>query len=304
MAPSKQVTLSPASPISALKKAQWSTSSSGVTKVLHYLISSNFPDDVSSRIEYYQALLQRSKDIDWLERHDDDRLKSSLNYALSILNHRDITPRAEVIYSLMTNEITAAMSAETRDERHEKIRAVIDIYHCIHPGFQLNPVDFVENLDVKAALMQLRQMQYLARYGDSVKIVVDGLRFHSGAKETPGWETTSGNYRWAEIAKGLQDDEDRRANLPDPDDSLEGPRCFTYCGVKWACDALGYNRDLVYRSIHTFAARDFTFHRDIEDFIAWGDFPALAEVLFWDLEELYRVFLRSRVRQISRALRG
>lgn len=148
--------------------------------------------------------------------------------------------------------------------------------------------------ELKSAIRELREIQYLARYGDYVTIVVDRERVYTKTTQTEGWEEISTESRWQEISTKLREEENELMK------AVMGPYEFSRNGsyptrraIRTACTAMGYDMDTVQYAIHTYAARNFAFHRDIDDAVAQGDFNLVAHMLYGDLAELRRVFSAS-----------
>ena len=225
-------------------------------------------------------------ETNWTD-YSDDRLKQSLSFARAVVNHQEVSPRSELLYSQFMNEIAAALFAKTENERAYRVGTVAAMEICIHKTYEHKPENFSWGLDVKSAILELREMQYLARYGDCTKIVVGSWRFDSFTTKTVGWERISEKNPWTDISKNLRAEE---AEMVRSYDSSTCDLYPTYLSIMRACNSMGYNFELVRWSIHTYAKRNFTFHKEIEDLIAQGKFSALANVLFYDVKEVRRVF--------------
>lgn len=223
------------------------------------------------------------------------RLRQSLNFALTALDRRDISPRSEKYYNHFRNEVTAALDAETRFERLKQIGKVIAMEHLIVTTPHLKPENFSRASEVKAALLELREMQYLARYGDYLEITAGQVRLHAGASKLPGWETISGKYQWTEIWQMLEAEEVRFMEAEEGSlrPSVDGPYPM-HLAIKNACTSMGYDFDFIKWSIHTYVKRNVTFHEDLEGLIARRKFIQLAHALFQDLRDIWWVFSESR----------
>ena len=214
--------------------------------------------------------------------YSNTRLQESLKFASQALEHRDISPRTERIYRRFQVEINAALLATSNEERLKKIACVVAFEKLIANTYNFQPENFGHGADVRADLLTLRQMQYLARYGDCVKIVVNNERI----------EELSSRHRWTELSATLKEEGYNLMKvMKDPYGSSTKHYSFPMLhAIKLACNAMGYDMNLVKYSIHLYVQRNLSFHRDLEDLVAQGDFPVLANMLYRDLRDLRCVF--------------
>ena len=226
-----------------------------------------------------------------LEAYSNARLRESLNFATKVLDLRNISPRSDRFYSLFRDKITAVLDAETRYESLSRKVEVLTMEQILFKTYYLQPKHFGRASEVRAALLELREMQYLARYGDYVNIGVGRVRIHAGASKLSGWETISGKYRWSDISRRLKTEEEalqRSCGHP-----TDGPYP-TFLAISHACWSMGYDFDFVRWSIHHHAESNLTSPRGLEDLIVRGGPFLLSEALFHDLKDVWCVFSERR----------
>jgi hypothetical protein len=196
---------------------------------------------------------------------------------------------------LFREEITRALEAKTPEEKLTRVHEIEVFERVINDKAFLQPRTFSENMEMEDALLRLRELQYLARYGDYVKIVTGQVRLHAGETRFAGWETLSGKHQWIEISQRLKKEE------YDLDKAVKGPwekepkySYDTIIAIETVCEGMGYDPELVKWSIHTYAERNATFHKDLDHLITKGAFTQLAEALYRDFRDIYCVFSETR----------
>lgn len=264
-------------------------------------VMSSIPEKASRILSSSQADLKLPVPEESLEAYSNARLRESLNFALEVLNLRNISPRSERFYSLFRDKIIAALDAETRHERLTEKEGVATIEQMLFNTYYHQPKYFGRASEVRAALLELREMQYLARYGDYVNIGVGRVRIHAGASKLPGWETISGNYRWSDISRRLKAEEEalhRSCGHP-----ADGPYPM-FLAISDACWSMGYDFDFVRWSIHHHARRNLTSPKGLEDLIVRGGPFLLSKALFYDLKDVWCVFSESRSQTLVEHLKA
>lgn len=104
---------------------------------------------------------------------------------------------------MFRDELKDAINAKTKDERLERAGAVRVMEAMISENAFLRPNNFNETIELQNALLQLRELQYLGRYGDYLKIIPGQVRMISSATKFEDWELLSGQRQWTEVAKDL-----------------------------------------------------------------------------------------------------
>lgn len=154
---------------------------------------------------------------------------------------------------------------------------------------------FSQNLELETNLLQLWEIQYLARYSDYMRIIPTRLRQHASETKTSDWELISGKHYWSDIASKLtaEDKNQRNIRLFDSE-AYKAADYRTHAAVYNASRALGISEDLTIWSIIQYGLRNEKAHRELEALRAEGDFQQLAQVYSADLEDVDLVFSEFR----------
>ncbi len=224
-----------------------------------------------------------------------ERLLRSLEFASTVLARRDISPRTEKYYRMFKEVLIDALEAKTPEEKLTRVRGVEVFERVINDKAFLQPRTFSENMEMEDALLQLRELQYLARYRDYVKVITGQVRLHAGKTRFAGWETLSGKHQWIEISQRLKKEEyDLAQAMKEPWGTETKYSYSTMRAIDTACEGMGYDPKMVKWSIHTYAKSNATFHKDLDHLVSNGLFHDLAAVLYHDLRDIYCVFSETR----------
>ena len=88
-------------------------------------------------------------------------LKQRLEYATQVLARRNISPRTEKYYSLFKEQISRALNAKTPEDKLKREGGVEAMERVITETAFLRPGSLSETMEMEAALLQLRELQYL-----------------------------------------------------------------------------------------------------------------------------------------------
>ena len=139
-------------------------------------------------------------------------------------------------------------------------------------------------------ILELRELQYFARYGDYLAGHVSKLRHFSSEAKTSGHSYLSGKAKWTDIAQSLAREEASRASwekVPAAERDLKNqPYYPVFVAVFAACQFLGFDLDAMLWAIKQYAARDCSMHADIQEVIDQGKWIELDAVVHQDLQEL------------------
>ena len=113
-----------------------------------------------------------------------ERLQQSLVYAERCLKRREISPRSELFMQLYKEELKDALEAETIEQREKHAMMVMAEERLIQDKGFLRPLKSAYTAELEDQLLQLREIQYLQRYGDYLKIVPTRLRLHTSKNKT------------------------------------------------------------------------------------------------------------------------
>lgn len=103
----------------------------------------------------------------------------------------------------------------------------------------MKPLKSAKQAELEDHLLQLREMQYLARYGDYLKIILARIRNHASTQKIQGLELTSAHYQWTEIADAIVKEEERRKEADRLGSKMKDEGLPTSMTVKFACRDLG-----------------------------------------------------------------
>ncbi|KAK3176992.1 hypothetical protein OEA41_008318 [Lepraria neglecta] len=219
-----------------------------------------------------------------------ERLQQSLVYAERCLKRRDISPRSELFMQLYKEELKDALKAETMEQRENHAMMVMAEERLIQDKGFLRPLKSAHRAELEDQLLQLRELQYLKRYGDYMKIIPTRLRLHTSKHKSENWQLISGNNYWSRIAVTLGAEEEARKEAVRIGAALDKVKLPTTAAVYMACADLGISEELALWSIQEYGTRNREVHRDLNDLKRAGEFPLLASILCADRNELSSTF--------------
>jgi len=215
-----------------------------------------------------------------------ERLQQSLVYAERFLK-RDISPRSELFMQLYKEELKDALKAETTEQRENHAMMIMAEERLIQDKEFLQPLKSAQRAEMENQLLQLREVEYLVRYGDYMKIIPTRLRLHASQHKLENWHLISGNTYWSRIAVNLELEEKARKKAVRVGGKVTMP---TTGAVYVACADLGISEDRAIWSILEYGTRNRSVHRDLNELKREGEFPLLASILCADRNELSSTF--------------
>lgn len=132
-------------------------------------------------------------------------------------------------------------------------------------------------------LLYLRRLHYYARYGDYAGRLSHQVRQGAIDHEVEGWEMHSGAQQWTKISERIEQESDAWKNCAFTKDREAHP---TTSAVMEACMAIGTDFSRMIQAIHTYAARNDNLQNPINNLIADGNFPEIANTIYNDLAEI------------------
>lgn len=229
------------------------------------------------------------------EAYTQERLQSSLTYAVQFLKRRDISPRSENFMEFFKKGLKDTLLTTNPDEKKSGVIAVRVYERLIEQNAFLWEQRVSHNLELEKNLLQLREFQYFARYGHYMKIIPTRLRHHACDVKTSDWELLSGKHFWSDVASNLKtEDENLRKIRFNDSKAREAADYRTHAAVCNAARSLGISEDVALWSIIEYGQRNEKVHRDLEALRAEGDFQQLAKVLSADIEDIDLVFSELR----------
>ena len=133
-------------------------------------------------------------------------------------------------------------------------------------------------------LLELRKVQYMARYGDYFAREVKELK-KAVQRLTEVENKEAFNDYWTSIQAQIENEKEVRANSKSPMTS-EIP---TLLAIDAACRANGLVQDHVYWAIEKYATRNSMFHSDLNELLQKGHFGLLANLVYADGADIRRV---------------
>ena len=219
-----------------------------------------------------------------------ERLQQSLVYAERCLKRRDISPRSELFMQLYKEELKDALKAETIEQRENHAMMIMAEERVIQDKGFLRPLKSAHRAELEDQLLQLRELQYLNRYGDYMKIIPTRLRLHATKHKSENWKLISGNNYWSRIAGIIGEEEEARKEAVRVGADLKTVRLPTTVAVYIACADLGISEELALWSIQEYDTRNHEVHRDLNDLKRAGEFPLLASILCADRNDISSTF--------------
>ncbi|KAL9098059.1 MAG: hypothetical protein Q9163_006204 [Psora crenata] len=216
-----------------------------------------------------------------------ERLVQSLVYAESYLKRRDISPRSELFMQLYKDELKDALTAETTEQRENHAIMVMAEERLIQDKGFLRPLESAERAELEDQLLQLRELQYLIRYGDYMKIIPTRLRLHASKIKSENWQLISGNNYWSRIGMTLKEEEEASKKAALVGGNVRMP---TTAAIYTACNDLGITEELALWSIQGYGKRNSEVHRDLNEMKREGAFAMLALILCADRDDLSSTF--------------
>ncbi|MCJ1470842.1 hypothetical protein MMC07_009489, partial [Pseudocyphellaria aurata] len=233
-----------------------------------------------------------------------ERMQQSLAYCKKFLSRRDISPRAETFMTIFKEEIKKAMIAEKESERIAGAGSIRAFEMVIQRNDFLSAEVFKKTQEMHENLLELRELQYHARYGDYVRILPSKVRLHASENKTSSWEFLCSRFQWNEISTRLLRHRKFMETRRPIETAQDVADYNTQAAVDNACSELGIDSDLAVWSIIEYGARNRTFHSDIQSLIAEGAWRQLALIYSSDLEDIDCVFFELRTETDKRALKS
>ena len=229
------------------------------------------------------------------EAYTQERLQSSLAYAVQFLKRRDISPRSKNFMEIFEEELKKTLLAPNANEKKSGVTAVRVYEKLIEQNAFLWAQRFSQNLELETNLWEIREFQYLARYGDYMRIIPTRLRQHASETKINDLELISGKHYWSDIARKLETEDEIMRNIR-PFDSVarKTAKYRTHAAVYNASQGLGISKYLAIWSIIQYGLRNEKVHQDLEALRAAGDYRQLAQVYSADLEDVDLVFSEFR----------
>ena len=182
------------------------------------------------------------------------------------------------------------MKAEITEQRENHAMMVMAEERLIQDKGFLEPLKSAQRAKLEDQLLQLRELQYLNRYGDYMKIIPTRLRLHASKHKSENWQLISGENYWSQIAVNLGEEEEARKEAVRVGAALEKVKCPLPVRFTWPALILEYPGNSPYGPYRGMASATVKVHRDLNDLKREGVFPLLASILCADRNDLSSTF--------------
>ena len=228
-----------------------------------------------------------------------NRVKDGLRYADYALGHltRKLTPisqQAMLIYKESAEsflQLVAQRPEDMTDEEYEDFKLKhlaqirdfeVDMQH--QDGMRISASE--EAQDLQDRLIDLKTMQYYARYGDIFASVRKHVKVTAPRCELEGWQLLHRNY-WIEINAKLRMESEAWKLIKI---TRKTEACPTSIAVHHTCARIGVDPDEVIVAIGQYAELHRIPHSDLEELVRDGRWAILAKQLDYDRTKLHAVF--------------
>ncbi|KAL8881320.1 MAG: hypothetical protein Q9198_001458 [Flavoplaca austrocitrina] len=224
------------------------------------------------------------------------RLQKSLAYAHNCLQRRDLSPRSKIFYELFKDMVKDAIQMDDNDESRERILGFVQVQEDMIVTYKvLRPITSPpsqEVVELQKVILQLRQLEYFARYGDYFKEWTTLASRHAKTQRLPGWELIRSTRWWSNIANDLKAEDEARAKFDaSPVKTFDAmPGRPTRNVIVAACKDLNVDEDLMLFCVKEYGMRNEVVHRSMDELIGSGNFPILRKTLLADQKDLFCTF--------------
>ena len=237
------------------------------------------------------GLVQCPKPEKDIAAYDVPRLQQSLIFVETVLAKRDITPRSETFYELFKESIKDAMRTKGSQETQVKAAEWVAKFEFLANSndflvFRLSPDQQI----LQDEILKLRELQYLLRYGDYMKVLPNKVRAYASEHSTKNWQLISGKHQWTDVSANIRKEEEKEKEAQRKGQEWIGKFDSVRIAIGIACDDLGVDEQEVVWAIHNYAKRNEVAHNDFEKLKGSGDFVRLAHTLYADLHDLRCTF--------------
>jgi hypothetical protein len=223
-----------------------------------------------------------------VDNYTDDRLKQGLKFADALLARRDTTPRTIHYVTRYKKSIQHALEAPGPRERDFLVGGVKNMEQVINDRKSIYLEVSDETKKLQAELLDLRTVEYYARYGDYLKRNPNKVRSHLTTTNHPESSQPSNRSSWTEIGAELASEKRNFLDKGDCNTSkLDTP---LHCQLLDACRGLGLDFDRTRWSILEYGTRNERMHRDMDVFIAKQDYGQMATMLYHDYMDVDCIF--------------
>ena len=221
--------------------------------------------------------------------YTDERVGKSIEYVNQRLGSKmrkpsPIQEKALLVYKGACQDYLDARKELLPESRKKEMLSEIRQYEMeISDRGWIKAIGSEDHHKLQSQLLYLRRIHYYARYGDYAGRLSHRVRQGAADHKVEGWEMLSGAQQWTMISERINQESDAWKNCAVTKDRKFHP---TTSAVMETCMAIGTDFPKMIRAIHTYAARNDNLHNPINNLIAEGNFPEIANTIYDDLAEL------------------
>lgn len=224
-----------------------------------------------------------------LTMYTDERVGKSIDYVNQQLGSKlkkpsPIQEKALLVYKGACQDYLDAREENLPERRKKEMLSEIRQYEKeISDSGWVKAEGSKDYHKLQSQLLYLRRLHYYARYGDYAGRLSHRVRQGAIVHKVKGWDMLSGAQQWTKISEQIKQESSAWNNCAVTKDREAHP---TTSVVMEACMAIGTEFSNMIRAIHTYAARNHNLHNPINNLVAEGNFPEIANTICDDLAEL------------------
>lgn len=218
-----------------------------------------------------------------------DRIQAGLNFAQSRLKSttRKVSPVTEGLLTIYTGACTDYLSQwhQTKTTDVTLINEIRNYEKDMQESRWIKSTPDLQTQELHDNLLELRRVQYYARYGDYAQRVAHLVRSKAQTLAIEGWERLSGTFQWSEIAKALK----QESAVWKEFGSMYPSQTPTTIALYNACLALAITPDSAISAIRTYGERCNVVHSSFDQLLQSESFSQIAQIIHDDLRDLHSI---------------
>ncbi|KAI9668484.1 MAG: hypothetical protein M1829_005362 [Trizodia sp. TS-e1964] len=220
-----------------------------------------------------------------LAKYTLNRVSDTFLFAKSMLSRRDISPRSERFWGIFKDILNERLETSSPTEVIETSAQIRTCELLIEQNAMLKPNLNPNISSLQNQILQLRQLQYFARYSDYMSVITSRIR-SAASKDESSRQFLGGDKKWTEISKNLEIEND----IMKKGNNENSGKIETQTAVRLACSNLAIGIEAGIATIHLYAKRNDLFHSNIEEMKRSGNHSTLAAALYNDYQDVEMVF--------------
>ena len=221
----------------------------------------------------------------------DNRLRLAVNYADQRLrSQREVTPLTQrALEMYMETAIDALCHRPNGDDQLNAATTIRSFEAEFRSKAALNPVVSDEQNQFQTKLLELKALEFHARYGDYLARICGILKYEVRYQQT-AQSTELAKLYWTQIQGALRKEQEawkRFSIMPDGEPGKpDASQVATHLTMERACNNIPLQFDDALRVIYLYAERNSLVHLEVEQMVDEGRWPDLANALHQDLKAL------------------